>query len=116
MDNIVTGLYVGKKDPVFTETSSFQPKNVVIIRVKIVDSSGNAVEGASVTITITNPNGDIVTLTSTTDNQGIAEFSYRLNPKTPLGIYTINVTDVSLTGYTYDPNANVVSTLDFNVN
>ena len=116
VDNIVTGLYVGKKDPVFTETSSFQPKDVVIIRVKIVDSNGNTVEGASITITITNPNGDIVTLTSTTDNQGIAEFSYRLNPKTPLGIYTINVTDVSLTGYTYDPNANVVSTLDFNVN
>ncbi|UJG40361.1 MAG: lamin tail domain-containing protein [Candidatus Heimdallarchaeum aukensis] len=115
VDSIVTGLYVGRKDPVFTETNSFQPKDIVIIRVKIVDSNGIAVEGVSVTITITDSEGDVVTLTSTTDSQGIAEFSYRLSPRAPLGTYTINVTDVSLSGYTYDPTANVVSSVDFTV-
>lgn len=116
VSSIVTGLYVGKRNPVFTETNTFAPKDVVIIRVTIVDQNNLPVEGVAVSIEIHVPDGAIITLSATTDANGIAEMSYRLGPKAPIGTYTITVTDVSLAGYIYDPAANVVSSKDFYVN
>ncbi|MHA1303740.1 MAG: lamin tail domain-containing protein [Candidatus Heimdallarchaeaceae archaeon] len=115
VESILTGEYVGRRDPVFTETDSFELKDTVVIRVAIVDYYGNPVEGATVTITITTPSGDTITLTAVTDASGIAEFSYRLLPNDETGIYTISITDVTIDTLTYDPTLNVESTEEFSV-
>ncbi|MHA1686729.1 MAG: lamin tail domain-containing protein [Candidatus Heimdallarchaeaceae archaeon] len=115
VSSIITGEYVGRKDPVFTETDSFSPKDVVIIRITVVDQDGLPVEGAEVTINIHVADGSVVTLSGTTDSNGIAEISYRLNPRAPLGTYTITIEDIVLTGYTYDASANTISSKSFTV-
>ena len=58
---------------------------------------------------------DVDTLSGTTDSNGIAEISYRLNPRAPLGTYTITIEDIVLTGYTYDASANTISSKSFTV-
>jgi len=115
VESIVTGIYEGRKNPVFTEKSSFLPKEVVIIRVKIVDSSNAPLEGASVTITVTDVNGVVKTINAITDSSGIAEFSYRLGPKAAAGIYIIEVIDVVLNGFTYNPAENITTAKEFAV-
>src|SRR6185436_11626920 len=81
-------------------------------RVKIVDQAGNPVSGASVTTNLVKPNGSVwTTLTSSTDAGGWALFSKGTLNNSATGTYTINVTGVTKTGVTYDPAANVMSSI-----
>jgi hypothetical protein len=45
--------------------------------------------GATVTFTVKNPNGAVTTGTATAGSNGVATYSYRINPKGPSGIYTV---------------------------
>jgi hypothetical protein len=52
---------------------------------------------------------------STTGADGWALFDQKTNKPNPKGTYTINVTDVTKTGATYDPGANVKDSHQFSL-
>jgi len=52
-------------------------------------SGTNPAAGAVVTFAVKNPNGATTTGTATAGANGIATYSYRVNPKGPAGIYTV---------------------------
>ena len=57
----------------------------------VVSAGGYAVPGAAVTLTMTKPNGSVVTQTATTASNGSAVFTYSFNKrKDPLGTYKVN--------------------------
>jgi len=95
---------------VFSISASTSTRGVnkfISANVKIVDASGSAVDGATVYIKITHEDGSTVaTLSSTTATNGVASFSQKVRSS---GSYTISVTNVMKTGWTYDPSSNVAS-------
>jgi hypothetical protein len=74
-------------------------------RVTVRNSSGASVSGASVSINWRLPNGSTVSQNATTNSSGVATFTIRSSR----GTYTLNVTNVTKTGYTLD-TANSVLT------
>lgn len=89
----------------FTHTSN--NKHNLVCSVTIVDSAGAAQSGATVSLTWTKPDGKQTLETATTSASGVATFN--LNNQRVHGTYTCAVTNVTLTGFTYDPAANVVT-------
>ena len=76
--------------------------------VLIVDASGRALSGATVQATVTLPSGATTTLTATTSSTGVATF--RVDAGKAAGqTYTLCVSNVLLSGWTYDAGANVVT-------
>jgi len=73
---------------VTTNQVSYLPGQTVNITAK--DLSGTSpLSGASITVTITKPNGSQVTLSSTTGSNGVATTSYKLKHRDPAGTYTV---------------------------
>jgi len=91
-----------------SRTGSFQVRATVTIQ----DANNVAVSGASVTVNITQPNGAVVTQTRTTNTSGRANFSIT---SSQTGTYTFTVTNVTKTGLTYDPAANVETSASITV-
>jgi hypothetical protein len=81
--------------------------------VKIVDQNGNPVSGATVITHTTKPNGSGYDQSATTGADGVAHFSKKTSGGDSLGIWTIAVTNVTKTGATYNPGANVKSSTTF---
>lgn len=105
---------------IYTTDSNGNPQSIFVggtdpyWRVKIVDQSGNPVEGASVTTDVLWPTGGVwVTRTGATGTDGWVMLYANLLTNHPRGVYTINVTNVIKTGATYDPAANVKSSTTF---
>jgi hypothetical protein len=73
--------------------------------VAVKDGSGTAVPSATVTTTWTLPNGATQKQTATTATSGNANFS----TKSGRGTYKLAVTNISKTGYTFDPTNSVLS-------
>ena len=74
---------------------------------KVTVKSGSAVvSGASVTIRYTDPNGATVTSTATTNRYGIATFSRNVKAK---GTYTVLVSNISKSGFSYLSSSNTIS-------
>jgi len=97
-----------------TPKSTFNRGETVYYRAQIVDQSSLPVSGASVSFQILNPDGSLLTTASTTtDSNGWALFSKKTNNNYAVGTYTINVTNVTKAGATYDPAANVISSTTF---
>jgi hypothetical protein len=97
-----------------TPATTFKRSSTVYWQASIVDQAGQAVSGASVTTTVLKPGGaELVTQTKTTDGAGRAVFSQKL--PTVTGTYTVRVDQVAKTGTTYDPSANAVTSVTFNV-
>lgn len=93
-------------------TKSRGPHTWLTIEVAIVDSNGDPVSSADVTIDVEYPDGSVSTYTATTGSDGIAVFELK---KVPSGEYTVTVTDVTHTNYTYDATANVVTSKTFSI-
>jgi hypothetical protein len=71
--------------------SSYAPNQVVSVSA-IATVGGAPASGASLTFTVTKPNGTVVTGNSVTGGNGSAVFSYRLNKKQdPGGVYYVKV-------------------------
>ncbi len=88
--------------------------DTVYWRVKIVDQSGNPVSGAAVTTELHKPDGSVWnTQTHSTGADGWVIMQKSTASGSPVGIYTLNVTNVTKTGATYDPAANVKSSTTF---
>lgn len=73
--------------------------------VTVVDENNAAVPGATVYATWTLPGGSTQSQTATTDPKGVAKFS----TSGGLGTYTLTITNIVKTGYTFDPSNSVPS-------
>lgn len=94
--------------------STFIHGNTIYWRAKIVDQSGNPVSGATVSFLLYRPDGNQWSnKTATTGADGWALSNIGTVNSSPLGTYTINITNVTKTGATYDPGANVKSSTTF---
>ena len=74
--------------------------------VTVVDETGTALVGAVVNVTWTLPNGTTSSATATVSSRGTARFN--LGDNGP-GTYTLTVTNVSQSGYTFDADNSVLS-------
>jgi hypothetical protein len=87
-------------------SATLQGKKVSVTgNVVVKDGNGAAVSGAAVTATLTKPGGTTVTQSATTSSTGIAKFS----TSGGRGTYTLSVTNITKTGYTFDPTNSVLS-------
>lgn len=111
VDNVWTTDSFGNPISVFTRSCT------VYWKVRIYDSNGMPVSGASVVTKVYKPNGSLhVTKTGTTGTDGIVTFSQSYSTVATAGTYTIQVSGVSKTGYTYNPAANTVTQCSFVLN
>jgi len=69
-------------------STSYSRKSAVPITATVL-SGGTPVSGASVTFSVTMPNGSTATQSATTGSKGTASWSYRLSPKSPTGTYSV---------------------------
>ena len=68
--------------------TSFTRPSTVPITVS-VNSGGAPTSGASVMFTLTTPSGSAVTQSATTNSNGTASWSYKVNQKSPAGTYSV---------------------------
>ncbi|MBN1330098.1 MAG: S8 family serine peptidase [Candidatus Heimdallarchaeota archaeon] len=85
-------------------SKSYGPFKDISIKVVVVDGNGLVLSGVTVTLELLLPSGSKQTYTATTDSTGAAVFTYA---KANSGTYTATVTNLSLTGFTYEPSANI---------
>jgi uncharacterized protein YfaS (alpha-2-macroglobulin family) len=52
-----------------------------------VSASGTPISGASVSVTVANPSGNVTTLSGITASNGVATLNYRLKKQAPAGTY-----------------------------
>jgi PKD repeat protein len=74
-------------------------------QVPVKNGSNAAVSGATVSIRWTKPGGATATQSATTGGNGVATFTTSGNG----GTYTLTVTNITKTGYTFDPANSVLS-------
>lgn len=102
-------LYVSSIDMDYSKRWSYLYLYVVGYRIytdiAIVDGSGNSVSGASVSIELSIPDGSTVTLSGTTDSNGIISVNTAVGKIS--GTYTSTIASVSKSGYTYVPSNNI---------
>lgn len=69
------------------------------------NENGSLIASASVTVSWTRPDGSKVTQTALTDASGVATFT----TSGGRGTYTLAVTNISKTGYSFDPHNSILS-------
>ena len=75
----------------------------MVVRASVVDENGAHVAGAVVSLQITTPGGGTVNLAATSDSDGIAEATYKVDKRRgEFGNYDVDVTDVERSGDSYD--------------
>ena len=74
-------------------------------QVQVRNTSGAAVSGVTVSATWRKPDGSTASRTATTNTSGAASFS----TSGPRGTYTLTVTNLAKTGYTFDTAGSVLS-------
>lgn len=82
---------------VSTDKDTYKWYNKVYITVVVTDGT-SPVEGATVDVTVTRPDGAVATGSGTTDSEGVAKFSYRPGWRAPKGTYTVYA-EASKSGY-----------------
>lgn len=94
---------------------TFVRPETVYWKVKIVDASGNPVSGVTVTTELYRPGSSSVwtTKSGTTDAAGIATMNIGLVNNSATGTYTIKISAVTKSGWSYDSAANVKSQTTF---
>ncbi|MGQ0535186.1 MAG: S8 family serine peptidase [Methanobacteriota archaeon] len=88
-------------------------KHDVRCDVSVADQNNAAVSGATVSLTWTKPGGATSAQQAATGGTGVATFV--LGNQRTHGTYTCAVTDITATGYAYDPASNVVTSLSVSV-
>ncbi|MCF2135895.1 MAG: Ig-like domain-containing protein [Candidatus Thorarchaeota archaeon] len=88
------------------------PRTDLTCYVTIVDTNGDVVSGAEVSIDWTHPDGTVVSLVATTDSNGVAAFS---QTDVESGTHTVTVIDVTKSNYTYDSSLNTETTDSYTV-
>lgn len=80
--------------------------------ITVMDTDGNYVSGADVTIDWESPDGTVIRMTATTDSSGVATFT---QTDVVSGTYTVTVVDVVKTDYTYDSTLNTETTDSYTI-
>jgi hypothetical protein len=75
-----------------------KPKSSEYFTVQVTDQLGNPLGGASVSLTVTKPNGKSTTSTANTNSAGLAYFKYTLSASAPTGTYKVSAI-ASASGY-----------------
>jgi N-acetylmuramoyl-L-alanine amidase len=88
------------------------PSTFVYTEVTIADELGVPVLGAVVSLETTQPKGPIVSQTGVTGADGVVSFQLRAKAS---GEYRSTVTDVSMSGWDYNPEANVATSESLDV-
>jgi len=70
-------------------SATYAPRAIVSMSASVT-SGGSPAAGASVTFTLTRPNGKTTSKTVTAGSNGIAVWNYRLGPKDPKGNYSVS--------------------------
>jgi uncharacterized protein YfaS (alpha-2-macroglobulin family) len=102
-----------------TTDSSGNPKTTftrgqtIFWRFLVVDRNGSTLSGASVAVSLINPNNASSTFTSTTRTDGWALFTTSTKKNTAAGVYTIHVNSVAKPEATYDQGANLKTSTTF---
>lgn len=73
--------------------------------VSVIDEDGSPLSNALVAVTWTLPGGSILTRQAYTNTSGIA----RLSVQGPAGTYSLVVDDITLGGYTFDPDNSILT-------
>jgi len=81
-----------------TDKAVYQRGDNINITARVTDQQGNALQGASVSFTLTRPNGTTVTGAAATNSSGVAAWSITSNAQTALGTYQISA-NTTLSGY-----------------
>lgn len=85
---------------VTTDKSTYANRETASITVTVTDDAGAPVSGASVDVRITTPKGKTATASGTTDANGQAVFTFKINAKKDgFGTYTVTAT-ATKNGYT----------------
>ncbi|MBN1955443.1 MAG: protease inhibitor I42 family protein [Anaerolineae bacterium] len=92
--------------------TSAGPNRTVYTQVFIVSDTDSPVADATVNLDLTLPNGSVAVGSGLTGADGSITFSYKSRSS---GTYVSEVTGVTHTSYTYDPNANVETSESLNV-
>jgi len=109
VNNVLTGVYVKSgKTTTFTEAAIFKPGDAIVLRATVVDAAGNPISNAKVDLLISGPS-TVQLVTNPSNAQGIAEVSWSTSAPnkrgvggTPTGAYTVEVVNVTVTGYVWD--------------
>ena len=81
-------------------------RSSVRAKVKVVDEAGETVSGAVVSATWTFPDGHSITQSRRSNRKGKVKFTAR---KSGVGTYVFDITDVTVGGFTFDPDNSVMS-------
>jgi len=73
--------------------------------VSVIDEDGSPLSNALVAVTWTLPGGSVLTRQAYTNSRGIA----RLSVQGPAGTYSLVVDDITLGGYTFDPDNSILT-------
>src|SRR6185436_19938933 len=121
--NTPSGVPVMHVAALLTTDVNNTPKDVFLAgetlywRARIVDQTGSPVSGATVSTKLTRADGSVSpAYTAATNADGWAFFSQTTAPTWPTGTYSVQVTNVTKTGVTYDPSQNVGTPHTFTVN
>jgi hypothetical protein len=109
VSELATGIYTGKgKNQTWTLQTTFTAGDAVVIRARILDATtGLPIEGATVELLLTGPEGLTLT-TAPSDIEGFAEAVWntksagRKNSGTATGTYRVDTKTVSAAGYHWD--------------
>ena len=84
-----------------TDSHFYEPNGTVVVRGHVIDASGEAIAGVSVSVQVDEPTGAELVLVNnlTTDDAGIYHTDVKLGAKAPIGTYTVFVSSAK-TGYT----------------
>lgn len=88
---------------------------VVTGQVTVHDEGGNPVPHATVAVTWQLPDGSDQTSTASTNASGIAQFQKFMLSWQASGNYTLTVTNITKSGYAYDPTQNEVTSASITV-
>ena len=83
---------------VSTDKDTYKRYNTVYITVVVTDGT-DPVEGATVDVTVTRPDGAVAAYSGATDSEGVAKFSYKPGWRAPKGEYIVYA-EASKSGYT----------------
>jgi uncharacterized protein YkwD len=94
------------------KSTSGKGHRTVSVTANIVDSNGQAMPGATVTIVITAPNGATQTVAGITNRRGQMSWSA---PVAESGMYQAQVNNVTMPRVTYDPSRNRINSVRIRV-
>jgi len=113
-DRLETGRAKRAVEQAFIPSSTFQRGEKVAILTRVVQG-GAVVAGATVQLTVYDPGGRMAALRAVTDATGIAIAQYQLARTAYQGTYEVRLSNVTVSGATFDPQ-NSVGPVTFTVN